>query len=112
MLLLAVVAFTAIRLTRSEGLPRIAADYVGEIDAGSRQIESEYRVGRGAGALAVGAGSVWVANRLDGTVSRIEPDNSRTTIPVGDEPVGMALSPGALWVTVRGERRCCRSTSR
>ena len=103
-LLLAIVAFTAIRLTRSEGLPRIDADYVGEIDAGNRQIKSEYRVGRGAGALAVGAGSVWVANRLDGTVSRIEPDNSRTTIPVGDEPVGLALSPGALWVTVRGER--------
>ena len=43
-------------------------------------------------AVAVGAGAVWVANRADGTVSKIDPrtDSVTATIPVGRGPAGIA----------------------
>jgi YVTN family beta-propeller protein len=50
--------------------------------------------------LAFGAGSVWSANRGDGTVSRIDPDTNRVTatIEVGGEPWGLAYGAGSIWV--------------
>ena len=58
-------------------------------------------VGNGASAVAVGAGAVWVANSLDGTVSRIDPASDRVaaTIPVGDGPSGVASRAAAVWVS-------------
>jgi YVTN family beta-propeller protein len=58
-------------------------------------------VGRGAGGIAAGAGSVWVANTLDGTVSRIDPRARRVvaTIDVGGTPRGVAAGAGSVWVT-------------
>ena len=49
----------------------------------------------------VGAGAVWVANSLDGTVTRIDPISNavKATIPVGDGPNGLAVTPGAIWVS-------------
>jgi YVTN family beta-propeller protein len=49
------------------------------------------------------AGSVWVANGGDGTVSRIDPrtDEVIETIPVGHRPQGIAVAGGAVWTTVR-----------
>ena len=53
-------------------------------------------------AVAVGAGSVWVASRDDHTVSRIAPRVAQapavTTISVGDGPVDVAVGEGAVWV--------------
>jgi YVTN family beta-propeller protein len=48
----------------------------------------------------VGDGSVWVANNLDGTVSRLDPGTPRVvgTIPVGSGPVALAFTEGSLWV--------------
>jgi YVTN family beta-propeller protein len=64
--------------------------------------------------LAVGAGSVWVANRTlgrngffpsgkRGTVSRIDPETNAVvaTIRVGHEPSGIAVGDGAIWVVNR-----------
>ena len=47
-----------------------------------------------------GGGSVWVANRFDGTVSRIDPtsDAVTATIAVGSEPVAVAVGEGSVWV--------------
>ena len=50
------------------------------------------------GAVTAGGGSVWVANRLDGTVSRIDRDRQVTTIPVGGAPAALAFGAGSLWV--------------
>jgi YVTN family beta-propeller protein len=52
--------------------------------------------------VAVGAGSVWVANSTAGTISRIDPRESEvvSTIEVGGTPRGVAVGRGAVWVTV------------
>ena len=63
------------------------------------RITAQYAVGRAPSAVAAGGGSVWVANQLDGTVSRI--DRARTTvvtIPVGGAPAALAFGAGSLWV--------------
>ena len=64
------------------GLAAIDANMVGVIDADGGGIMAQYSVGRDPGAIAAGAGSVWVANRLDGTVSRI----TRARREVGADP--------------------------
>ena len=52
------------------------------------------------GAVAVGDGAVWVANRQDATVSRIDrrPTRCTGTITVGRDPVAIAVGDGAVWV--------------
>ena len=71
------------------GLAAIDANMVGVIDADGGGIRAEYSVGRDPSAIAVGAGSVWVANRLDGTVSRVTRARPEVVpIPVGGEPTG------------------------
>jgi YVTN family beta-propeller protein len=77
-------------------------DIVTRIDPGSnatRQIE----VGDQPAAVAVGAGSVWVANAGDGTVSRIDPATRKVvkTIDVGNAPAGLVVADGLVWVTVQ-----------
>ena len=61
-------------------------------------------------ALAVGANSVWVANRQDGTVSRIDPatNSVKAGIPVGAGPAGLAATRGAVWVAASGEASLSR----
>jgi peptide/nickel transport system substrate-binding protein len=57
-------------------------------------------VGNGPRAVAVGAGSVWVANNFDGTVSRIDPRTNAVTatIPTGRGPSGVAVDGETVWV--------------
>ena len=52
--------------------------------------------------VAVGEGSVWVTNYLDGTVSRIDPATNRVvaTLEVGRHPDHIAVGEGGIWVTV------------
>ncbi len=51
--------------------------------------------------VAVGDGSVWVADALEGTVRRIDPKRRRTVaaIKVGSEPYGVVFAAGSVWVT-------------
>ena len=67
------------------GLPGIDEDAVGLIDPDSGRITAQYAVGHGPEAVVAGAGSVWVANRLDGTVSqnRARESEQIVTIDVG-----------------------------
>jgi peptide/nickel transport system substrate-binding protein len=57
-------------------------------------------VGNGPAAVAVGEGAVWVANRDDGTVSRIDPATNAVsdTVGVGGSPTAIATGHGALWI--------------
>ena len=58
-------------------------------------------VGAAPGALAAGAGALWVANAADGTVSRIDPASRKVTggaINVGPVPAALAVGAGAVWV--------------
>ena len=54
--------------------------------------------------IAVGAGSVWVANNGDGTVSRIDPDTDTVVarIETGYHPQWLAVDNGFVWVGISG----------
>jgi ABC-type transport system substrate-binding protein len=69
-------------------------------------------VGAGALALALGEGAVWVANPLNGTVSRVDSRRGvvTATIPVspGDEPVALAVGAGGVWVANRHAQMLAR----
>jgi YVTN family beta-propeller protein len=58
-------------------------------------------------AIAVGAGSLWVANSGDATVDRFNPatfaEGPIRTISVGRRPTGIAYGEGALWIANRGD---------
>ena len=58
-------------------------------------------VGNGPTGIAFGHGAAWVANSLDGTVSRIDPDtNSVTaTVPTGNGPDAVAVDARGIWVS-------------
>ena len=57
----------------------------------------------GPDAVAVAEGTVWVANQLDDSVTRIDARSGRVgrTIEVGHEPVALAASKGLVWVANR-----------
>ena len=58
-------------------------------------------MGSAPGGIAVGAGAVWVANTLDGSVSRIDPETNAVveTEPNIVTPTDIAAGFGFVWVT-------------
>jgi len=74
-------------------------DAVTRIDPATGVIVATIRIGRGAGGLAFGAGSVWATSFIDGTVSRIDPNTNRVvaTIDVGGSPRDVAVGSGSVW---------------
>ena len=98
LVLAGVLAFGIVRVLEPDSLDGIGEDHVGLIDPDGGRITAEYTVGHSPGAVTAGAGSVWVANRLDGTVSRIDRDRQVTTIDVGGAPAALAFGAGSLWV--------------
>ena len=62
-------------------------------------VEAEIRVPAGTVAVAVGAGSVWLANQLDDSVIRIDATTNAVTarIRVGREPLSIAFGAGRVW---------------
>jgi YVTN family beta-propeller protein len=64
------------------------------------------KVGSGAGAPTVGAGSVWVPNTVDGTLSRVDPATNTVTATIkystgglpGDFYDSAAFGHGSVWV--------------
>ena len=71
------------------------------VDTGSNQVTGAVAVGDGPGAVAAGAGAVWVANLADRTISRIDPDAfSETARPGGvGAPTAMLVNDESVWVT-------------
>jgi YVTN family beta-propeller protein len=77
--------------------------FVVRIDPASRRVTATGVARDGPTAIAVGEESVWVANTVDSTVSRLNP---RTTsefgnFTVGRQPSGVAVGAGAVWVSNR-----------
>jgi ABC-type transport system substrate-binding protein/DNA-binding SARP family transcriptional activator len=106
LLLAGAAAFGISRVLEPDGLPGIDENAVGVIDPDSGRITPQYGVGRGPGAVVVGGGSTWVANALDGTISRIDREHGQVvTIPVGGAPHGLAFGNDALWVADGNARR-------
>jgi peptide/nickel transport system substrate-binding protein len=95
----AVVVFALSRLLGPDHLPGITEGWVGVIDAEAAAVTTQYHVGSAPGAVAEGAGSVWVANPHEGTVSRIHREGDRVdTLDVGRSPTALAFGGGSLWV--------------
>lgn len=83
------------------GAPRvIAADSAGSLDPATGQVAASVPVGSGPAGVAAGAGSIWVTNGADGTVTRIDPrdPHAEQTLAVGASPAGVAYGAGAVWV--------------
>jgi ABC-type transport system substrate-binding protein/DNA-binding SARP family transcriptional activator/streptogramin lyase len=83
------------------GSPRVmAADSVGSLDLATGQVAGGVPVGSGPAGIAAGAGSIWVTNGAEGTVSRIDPRGPHVeqTLVVGSSPAGVAYGAGAVWV--------------
>ena len=79
LLLAGVTAFGVIRALEPDALPGIDEDHVGLIDPDSGRITAQYAVGKSPDAVAAGAGSVWIANAADGTVTRVDRDRHQVS---------------------------------
>jgi streptogramin lyase len=61
---------------------------------------TKFDVARGASANAVNDHDVWVANNIDGSVARVDPETGAVaSIPHGNTPGGIVSSSGLLWTT-------------
>jgi DNA-binding SARP family transcriptional activator/DNA-binding beta-propeller fold protein YncE len=94
--------------------PRAAGAMRGDalllIDPREDRIVGRVRVGRRPVAVAVGLGSVWVANADDGTVCRVDPRRGEVarTIGVGAPAVDVAVGHDAVWVATGSDGRLLR----
>jgi YVTN family beta-propeller protein len=99
-ILAAVIALLTTGFAGSDPPKRIGENALGAIDSSSAKLKSQTPVGNGPTAVAQGLGSVWVANSVDGTVSRVDPlREERPVIQVPGAPGGIAAGEGAVWVT-------------
>ena len=49
--------------------------------------------------MSVGGDAVWVANAIDGTVSKVDPRTGNTVaFTVGGSPVDVSVGEGSVWV--------------
>ena len=88
------------RRVSSHAEAQVPADSVAVIDLQRSQVVGHVPVGRRPVALAIGHGSIWVANADDGTVSRIHPDRHEVmrTIGIGAPAIDLAVATDAVWV--------------
>jgi YVTN family beta-propeller protein len=78
----------------------LAANGIGMIDGDDGRLLAQFPAGRGPTTLALGGGSAWVGNALDGTVSRIDRRRGQVaTVDIGDAPTALVFGHGGLWVT-------------
>ena len=88
------------RAASGQGRVPVPPDSVAVIDPERSEAVGHVPVGRRPVALAVGHGSLWVANADDGTVSRIDPDHYEVvrTIGIGAPAIDLAVAADAVWV--------------
>jgi YVTN family beta-propeller protein len=74
------------------------------VDLASRQVVARIATSAGAAAIAVAEDAVWVVNRLQGTITRIDPATNRADPPVdlGGKPSSVAAGEGMVWVRIDG----------
>jgi YVTN family beta-propeller protein len=84
---------------------RHVEDVAWRVDAATGRATRTILVGKRPSGIAVGFGSVWVANRDSGTVSRIEPEANRVvaTIRVGRDVAPIAVGDRRVWVAIQGD---------
>jgi YVTN family beta-propeller protein len=123
-LLSAVLLVVAVLLARDGAAPTVptapavlpVANHAVRIDPATYQEVAAVAVGTNPAAVAAGGGSVWVANRQDGTVTVVNPATNQVqdTLPAsGSGPVdqggpGLAFASGSLWVANTTQRQVTR----
>jgi YVTN family beta-propeller protein len=123
-LLSAVVLVVAVLLARDGAAPASptapavvpAPNQAVRIDPATYELVKAVPVGTDPAAVASGGGSVWVANRQDGTVTVVDPGTNRVqqTLPAsGSGPTGpggpgLAFASGSLWLANTAQRRVAR----
>ena len=63
-------------------------------------------MGEQPGAVALGLDYVWIANRGDGTVVRLDPESAETVgqpLSVGSDAADVAVGPDTAWVADFGD---------
>jgi DNA-binding SARP family transcriptional activator/streptogramin lyase len=91
------VAFVLAR--RQDASIRLAPGSVGFIDARSGRVTRSFPAGRDPSALTVADGAVWVANRREATVTRLDRTTGHAvTFAVGGHPASIAAFRSAVWV--------------
>ncbi|HEV8166425.1 MAG TPA: protein kinase, partial [Actinomycetota bacterium] len=123
-LLSVVLLVVAVLLARDGRAPAVpttpavvpAANTAVRIDPATYALVAAPAVGPDPAAVAGGGGSVWVANRKDGTVTVVDPDTNRVqqTLPAsGSGPTGpggpgLAYASGSLWLANTDQRQVAR----
>jgi YVTN family beta-propeller protein len=100
LVLAAAISTGAYELTRSPTRVLAAPNSLAAIDPRTNRVSSDTLVGNTPTAVAVGAGSVWVLNSNEQTISGIDP-GTRTlqrTIPAAKPASDIAVGVGAVWV--------------
>ena len=98
---LVAVAVLAAARDPSGGLSGVRANHLGLIDPETNEIVAEVPVGIRPGPLAAGAGSIWVGNLQDRTLTRVDPAQRTATAGISLDsrtPTGLAVGAGAVWV--------------
>ena len=89
------------------GISSLPPNTVGAIDPKTNKLVAAIPVGHNPTSIAAGAGSIWVANRGDGTVTRIDGRSRKVVETLGGfsgTPRSIAFGNGAVWVTTREDR--------
>ena len=107
-LLAVLAAAAAFLLTRNGGSSVVLPNHVGVIDPETNTVIGSVPVGTGPGPIATGAGSLWVGNAVDRTITRISLGRRvpAATISLdGRTPTGIDFGGSGLWVAhgARGE---------
>jgi class 3 adenylate cyclase/streptogramin lyase len=77
----------------------VRSNSIGVIDPATNKVVDRIELPNRAADLAIGAGSIWVADLLDGTILRVDPRSRRIvkTIGVGFPPDAVAVGNRAVW---------------
>lgn len=103
----AAVAMALVTVAAVAGLPRgdveavvVSPNSVAVIDPDTNRVTRTIPVGVRPGAIADGAGAVWVANLDDGSLSRIDRETSTVVrnVPLPATPDDVATGAAAVWV--------------
>ena len=100
----AVTTAVVVSQTPQSSLRALPPNSIGRI-AADGSLHDAVTVGQNPGGIAYGAGSIWVTNTSDGTVSRINPRSHAVTqtITVHTQPVGIAVNGDNVWVANSGD---------
>ena len=78
-------------------------DLVWRFDVRTRAPGRPTRVGQEPRGVAFAGDALWVANTLDGTVAKVDPDRDEVlgTVPVGARPEGLAGTGDSVWISLK-----------